>query len=50
MIDYPGRPSQVLPGWVKPGAYYHIRIRVQKDTPIPLTNENLGRALLDSVI
>ena len=50
MPDYPGRPSHIMPGWVKPGAYYHVRIRIERDSPIPLTNEKAGRALLDSAI
>jgi REP element-mobilizing transposase RayT len=49
MREYPGRLSHVVPNWVLPGSLYHIRIRVDPATPLPLTSSVPGRALLNSI-
>ena len=37
------------PGWVPDGETFHLRIRVDRDQPVPLTAPVLAPALLDSV-
>ena len=37
------------PGWISDGETFHIRIRVDRSQPIPLTAPALAAALLDSV-
>jgi len=46
MPDYPGRPFHVAPGWVKPGALHHVRIRANASNPMPLTARVIATALL----
>jgi REP element-mobilizing transposase RayT len=48
MTDYPDRLAHAVPGWVRRGSPYHIRIRVARNSAILLIDDNLGRALLDS--
>lgn len=36
------------PVWVDSGAIFHIRIRIHRDSVIPLTEARVARALLDS--
>ncbi len=39
-----------MPGWVKRGATYHIRIRIEPGSPTPLTDPKLAAALLQSAL
>ena len=48
MPDYPERLSHNVPGWVKRGATYHIRIGAKPDTSLPLTDKTVAPHLLDS--
>jgi hypothetical protein len=48
MRDYPGRLYHHVPGWVKCGAAYHIRIRAEPTTPLPLNTPELATNLLVS--
>ena len=48
MADYPERLSHSIPSWVKGGAIYHIRIRINSRSPVPLTDPALGPLLLES--
>jgi REP element-mobilizing transposase RayT len=48
MTEYPARLAHAVPSWVNRGSVYHIRIRAERNSAIPLTDENLGRTLLDS--
>ena len=48
MPDYPERLAHAVPGWVKRGSVYHIRIRTGRNSDVPLTSDQLGHALLDS--
>jgi putative transposase len=44
--EYPGRLRHDVPGWVKAGAVFHVRIRSAPEQVIPLTEEKLGADLL----
>jgi putative transposase len=46
---YPRRLHHTVPSWVKTGSYFHIRLRVASDNPLPLTQWENARGLLDSV-
>lgn len=35
-----------VPGWVKSGAVFHIRVRVAKEQAVPLTDPKVGDGLL----
>jgi putative transposase len=48
MIEFPGRPHHDIPGWVKSGARYHIRIRVAPEHSVPLTTPALASDILDA--
>lgn len=48
MTDLPGRPTALVPGWAKTGEAYHIRIRTESFSPLPLTDKELAPALLKS--
>lgn len=50
MQEYPGRLSHSVPRWVKCGAVFHIRIRIEPNSPLPLSNLRLAPALLDSAL
>jgi len=43
------RLHHATPAWVPDGARFHIRIRAAADFTNPLTDQSLGKALLDSV-
>ncbi len=43
-----GHPSPLVPGWVKTGEAYHIRIRAESFSTLPLTDKQLAPALLKS--
>jgi REP element-mobilizing transposase RayT len=47
--EYPGRLRHEVPGWVKAGAVFHVRIRVSLEQVVPLTDEKLGAELLMAV-
>ena len=47
--DYPGRLRHSVPGWVKSGAVFHIRLRIAPEQRVPLTDERLGMDLLTAV-
>ena len=44
-----GKLHHEVPDWVEPGAVFHIRIRCESDSPVPLTDPGLAEVLLDSV-
>ena len=46
--EYPGRLSHGVPGWVKPGARFHVRIRAAANQAVPLTEPTLGAGLLSA--
>ena len=46
---YPGRLYHTVPGWVKDGAVFHIRIRCDKTNKVTLTEPSVATPLLDSV-
>ncbi|MDQ8205689.1 transposase [Pelagicoccus sp. SDUM812003] len=46
---YPKRLCHAVPGWVKDGAVFHIRIRVQREWSGSLIAEGIGEGLLESV-
>jgi len=48
MPDYPERLAHIVPGWVKRGAVYHVRIRAREDAPFPLTDQRVASGLLYS--
>lgn len=48
MIDPTGHPPPLIPGWAKTGEAYHIRIRTESFSPLPLTDKELAPALLKS--
>lgn len=47
--DFPGRLRHDVPGWVKSGAVFHVRIRIASVQVPPLTDEKLGAELLKAV-
>ncbi len=47
--EYPGRLRHDVPGWVKAGAVFHVRIRVAPEPAIPLTEPALAAQLLAAV-
>jgi REP element-mobilizing transposase RayT len=47
---YPGRLNHGIPPWVEPGASFHVRIRAKGDLAPRLTDPDLGRRLLESVV
>ncbi len=47
--NYPGRLRHDVPGWVKAGAVFPVRIRVASEQGVPLTDEQLGGRLLAAV-
>lgn len=47
--DFPGRLRHDVPGWVKSGAVFHVRIRVSLEQVTLLTDEKLGAELLTAV-
>jgi len=49
MGDYPQRLYHEIPGWVKPGVSFHIRLRVAADHQPPLTNLEVAPKLLEAV-
>ncbi len=49
MFRYPDRLAHQTPGWVESGATYHIRISVERNYPLCLTDPKIGDALLHSV-
>ncbi len=48
MFRYPDRLAHQTPAWVESGATYHIRISIERDYPLRLTDPKIGPALLDS--
>jgi REP-associated tyrosine transposase len=38
-----------LPPWVTDGSLFHVRVRCEMNTPIPLTDQDLAAGLLESV-
>ncbi|MDI1249725.1 MAG: hypothetical protein PSV13_12745 [Lacunisphaera sp.] len=48
MPNFPGRTSHKTPVWVESGATYHIRIRMQRSSPLPLTDALVAPALIES--
>ena len=50
MKEFPGRLSHKIPGWVKRGSIYHIRIRTGPSSPRLLIHPPWGTALLDSAL
>ena len=48
MFRYPDRLAHNTPAWVESGATYHIRISIERDYSLSLTNATAGTALLDS--
>lgn len=44
--EFPGRLRHAVPGWVKAGAVFHVRIRIAPDQVVPLTDRSLGPLLL----
>jgi putative transposase len=47
--EFPQRLGHKTPAWVTAGALFHIRIRIEKEQLVPLTETTLSRALLASV-
>jgi putative transposase len=43
---WPQRLHHELPGWIKSGAIFHVRLRVDARQPTPLVDEQLGPKLL----
>lgn len=43
---FPQRLHHATPGWVRPGATFHIRLRVAAENPSPLTQPPVASALL----
>jgi len=48
MPPFPGRTSHKTPAWVDNAATYHIRISLQRSSPLPLTDVRVAPALLGS--
>ena len=46
---YPKRLTHVVPGWVKDGAVFHVRIRAAGEWRGNLAGERVGEKLLESV-
>jgi putative transposase len=46
---YPGRLCHTVPGWVKAGAVFHVRLRVAPAQAVPLTDARLAPDLLAAV-
>ncbi len=46
--DYPGRLHHAVPGWVKAGALFHVRLRVDPEQIPPLTEPKLAADLLEA--
>ena len=44
--DYPGRLRHGVPGWVKSGSVFHVRIRIAPEQTPPLTDPALAPDLL----
>lgn len=47
--EYPGRLRHAVPGWVKTGAVFHVRLRVAPEQTVPLTEPRLAADLLTAV-
>jgi putative transposase len=45
---YPQRLHHDVPGWVKTGSYFHIRVRVTRDHSKPLTQQPIAKIILDA--
>ncbi len=48
MFRYPDRLAHQTPAWVESGSTYHIRISVDIECALPLTDPKIGPALLNS--
>ncbi|MBC8039197.1 MAG: transposase [Opitutaceae bacterium] len=48
MDDFPERLHHKTPGWVKSGALFHVRIRLEKDAPFQLTDETKAGVFLSA--
>jgi putative transposase len=48
-LEFPGRLRHDVPGWVKSGAVFHVRIRVAPEQVTLLTDEKLGVELITAV-
>jgi putative transposase len=46
MNQYPGRLHHRVPGWVKDGAMFHVRVRAEASSCPPLTEPSLADELL----
>ena len=52
-MDYVGFGDKLhhdIPTWVESGARFHIRIRCQPESPLPLTSPGLAPDILNSVL
>lgn len=47
--EYPGRLCHTVPGWVKAGATFHVRIRAAREQQVPLTSGTLAPDLITAV-
>jgi REP element-mobilizing transposase RayT len=48
MREFPRRLQHRTPGWVKPGALFHVRLRVAPSQAPPLTTPALAAPLLEA--
>ena len=48
MSPNPGHPNPLVPGWAKSGEAYHVRIRTESFSPLPLTDKSQAPALIKS--